>query len=132
MSNPTTVYYSYRQRVIDDEGLGYVIPLSDGRGYEHPFDHVFDTPAEAKSHLDECIDQELYGDDLNDWDLVLVKVTMEPVQSDWIAWEKVYDGGKCPDCQEPILLDTPDGGSCQNCEFAFFLPRETDDEIAKE
>jgi len=84
MSNakqPSTTHYAYRQLVCGDGQPLYVIPLDDPMRYEHPFDHLFDTPEEAKEHLGMCKEEEIYGDDLDDLDLILVKIIISPVES---------------------------------------------------
>jgi len=77
-----TIHYAYRQRVqFEGESLPrYVIPLADPNEFEHPFDHIFDTPEEAHEHMEECLAEELYGTALEDIreDLVLVKVSITP------------------------------------------------------
>lgn len=79
-NKPSTTYYAYRQLVTSDGQPLYVIPLADPMEYEHPFDHLFDTPEEAKEHLEECKDEGFYGDDLDDLDLTLVKIVISPVE----------------------------------------------------
>ena len=79
MTNPTTVFYSYRQRIEDPEPR-YIIPLSDPLEFENPFDHLFEDAEAASFHLNECLEEEYYGNDLDGLDLVLVKITMEPVE----------------------------------------------------
>lgn len=83
MSNPTTVHYCYRQKIHfrDEPAPRYIIPFSDPMEYEHPFDALFDTPEGAIDHLTKCIEEEEYGGDLEAIrdDLVLVKITIEPV-----------------------------------------------------
>lgn len=39
-----------------------------------------------------------------------------------------YEGGLCPDCQEPIPADAIHGGECSNCGHVWTEPSETDDE----
>lgn len=79
MPNPSTIFYAYRELISDPEPR-YVIPLSDPVEFENPFDHLFDDAEAARSHLTECIEEEYYGFDLDGLDLVLVKITMEPVE----------------------------------------------------
>jgi DNA-directed RNA polymerase subunit RPC12/RpoP len=33
-----------------------------------------------------------------------------------------YEGGLCPDCDEPIPDEADDGVDCDNCGHAFFFP----------
>jgi hypothetical protein len=37
-----------------------------------------------------------------------------------------YDGGMCPDCDEPIPDDVNEGDSCKNCGHVFWEDTEDD------
>ena len=78
-----TRHYCYMQKVqLPGEAVRrYVIPLADPYEFEQPFDPLFDTPEEAAEYLAECIEEEFYGGEIAKIrdELVLVKVTMEPV-----------------------------------------------------
>ncbi len=36
-----------------------------------------------------------------------------------------YEGGVCPDCQEEIPDDCPNGGECSNCGHVFYGQKES-------
>jgi len=88
-TNPTITHYQYLLRVqpTPNSSVHYDLPLDDSYSYESPFDHCFGTPQEAIEHLKECKEEEYYGNDLDDLDLVLCRVVTTPIGENVSRWD---------------------------------------------